>query len=103
MTVGVLFARLLSFTRRPSVEITQKVGQAVTVIRPGRMVGGQQQPRSMARQLPQCHAADVLSLPQLGDIIGNSISKREFALVDGLCQQRGLEYLADGSSVEERV
>ena len=103
VAIGVLFARLLSFTRRPSVEHAQKVGQAVTVIRPGRMVGGQQQSRSVARQLPQCHAANVLSLPQLGDVIGNSIGERKLAYIDGLCQQRSFEYLAYRSNVEQRV
>jgi hypothetical protein len=37
------------------------------------------QSKEPTRQLPQCHAADVSSLPQLGHVIGNSIDEREFA------------------------
>jgi hypothetical protein len=37
------------------------------------------QSKETIHQLPQCHAPDVSSLPQLGDVIGNSIDEREFA------------------------
>jgi len=37
------------------------------------------QSKETVRQLPQCHAADVRSVPQLDDVIGNSIDERESA------------------------
>ena len=37
------------------------------------------QSKETIHQLPQCHAPDVSSLPQLGDVIGNSIDERESA------------------------
>ena len=63
----------------PGVQSSQELRQRIAPIRPGRVVLRQQQSRGMGCQLPQRDTSNIAVRPQLVDIAGDRIIKRELA------------------------
>jgi hypothetical protein len=91
----------MRFVGLPRIEIADEVGK---LVRPAMLVLLRRagEARGVARELAQRDLADF-ALLQLGDVFGDGVVERDFALLDRLREQGGDEGLADGGEVEQRV
>ena len=102
MAVDALLARLLSLLGRPGVEHRDELIAAEGLVRPGRMIGRQQQPRCMVDELADRDAADIVPV-QLGQILADGIVQPQLAALGAERDQCRFEQLAQRGEVEQRV
>ena len=100
--IDALLAGLFVAGRRPGVERIVEAGERKMLLRPGRMIRRQQQPRCVADQLADGDVADVVAM-QLGDIFRHRFVELELAAQHRLRHQRGLEDFAHRTDIEQRI
>ncbi|MEY9557503.1 hypothetical protein ABIF67_011626 [Bradyrhizobium japonicum] len=102
MAVDALLAGRLAGLRLPGVEHVDELRPRERVVRPGWMVGRQQDARRVRGELANGDAADIVS-GELGQIFRQGIVEPQFTPERAQRHQRRLERFAQRTKVEQRI
>ncbi|MHC2314913.1 hypothetical protein ACVIHC_001959 [Bradyrhizobium diazoefficiens] len=102
MAVDALLAGRLASLRSPGVEHLDELRARELLVRPGRVVGRQQQSRRVRDELADGDAADRVAR-ELGQVFRQAVVEPQLAPERAERDQRRLERLAQRAEVEQRV